>query len=495
MPFQQRTTDVPHRFHAVRDARTEHSSADRAAADRHAAGQPLRALEPAGMSFATLFQDERLDAVSEAVLELLRDIGAPFDGKSIPVALARGGTVGRIGVPRDAVVLMGMQRVLVGASIGSDPLAPVSRLWRGLQRRADVVVDIRQCTTLPGSDADLAGHQRDVLLFSQRLVDGTSRRRSSGAEHEAAGQWARARQAAEMAYSLAVTENRKLLLVLPVGRGTAAQQLFTDALERQARQQRLPSPRTVKAGLLSALLTGDGGRERWLVASVMSIDEMRATADEAVGDTGPWPVLSFGRTAAFYDMPAQQPGAPVDPLPFLLVVSSLLQRSGRADVARLLMNAALMTWAAVTRVREEFGTPMPVPVDAWISAVKANWGRAPLAPAPRERRASARSDTPVVAGLRLRIETSLSSTAVREAVNTAVMPAGLEVASVRASEGSIVVGRSSFDVRIRSQLGEPPLSDSAAGALVRALGSPLRCVAVEPWNPGASERPRARAVA
>lgn len=470
-------------------------TADRLASERHTAEQPLRALEPSGLSFASLLDDDRLNRVSLAVTELLRTIGVPLDGKSMPTALARGGTVGRIGVPRAATMLMAQQRVLIGASLGTDPLSPVSRLWRGLQRRADVVVDARQCTTLPGSDADLAGHQRDVLLFSQRLVDGTSRRRSTGDAHGAAGQWSRARQAAEMAYGLAVSEHRQLLLVLPVGRGTAAQQFFTDALERQSRLHRLPAPRTVKAGLLSALLTGDGGRERWLVASVMSIQELSLTAVEAVGDTGPWPVLSFGRTASFYDMPAQAPDESIDPLPFLLVVSSLLQRSGRVDVARTLMHASLVTASAVTRMREELGTSMAVPLDAWMAGVMANWGRAPLAPAPRERRSSERREFPVVAGLRLRIETSLSATAVREAVNAAVMPAGLEVASVRAAEAGAVSGVAAFDVRVRSRLGEPPLSDSAAGALVRALGAPLRCVAVEPWNPAAIERPRVRAVA
>jgi len=471
------------------------TTADRLMTERHAAEQPLRALEPAGLSFATLFEDERLDPVAQAVLELMRSIGAPLDGRSMPTALARGGTVGRIGVPRDATMLMAQQRVLIGASIGTDQLSPVSRLWRGLQRRADVVVDARQCTTLPGSDADQANQQRDVLLFSQRVVDVTSRRSTRDADQDAAGQWSRARQAAEMAYSLAVTENRKLLLVLPIGRGTAAQQFFTDALERQARLHRLPSPRTVKAGLLSALLTGDGGRERWLVASVMSIEELSVTAVEAVGDTGPWPVLSFGRTASFYDMPSQAPGACIDPLPFLLVVSSLLQRSGRAELARTLMHASLMTASAVTRMREELGTSLPVPLDAWMAGVMANWGRTPLAPALRERRGSERTEFPLVAGLRLRIETSLGASGVREAVNTSVMPAGLEVASVRAAEGRAVAGVSAFDVRVRSRLGEPPLSDAAAGALVRALGAPLRCVAVEPWNPAAPERPRARAVA
>jgi len=471
------------------------TSADRLTSERHAAEQPLRALEPVGVSFATLVEDERLDRVVQAVLDMLHTIGAPLAGTSMPTALARGGTVGRIGVPRAAMTLMTEQRVLIGASIGTDRLSPVSRLWRGLQRRADVVVDVRQCTTLPGSDADLADQQRDVLLFSQRLVDGTSRRRTRGAEHDAAGQWSRARQAAEMAYSLAVTENRQLLLVLPVGRGTAAQQFFTDALERQARLHRLPSPRTVKAGLLSALLTGDRGRERWLVASVMSIEELSVTAVEAVGDTGPWPVLSFGRTASFYDMPAQAPGQSVDPLPFLLVVSSLLQRSGRADVARTLLHASLITASAVTRMREELGTSLQVPLDAWMAGVMANWGRMPVVPAPRERRANVRRELPVVAGLRLRIETSLSATGVREAVSAAVMPAGLEVASVRAAEASASTGVPGFEVRVRSRLGEPPLSDSAADALVRALGVPLRCVAVEPWNPAAAERPRARAVA
>lgn len=468
---------------------------DRLMSARHEPERPLRALEPAGVSFATLVEDSRLDGVVESVLEMLRTVGAPLSGKSISTELARGGTVGRIGVPHEALRVMSQQRVVIGGSIGTNQLSPVSRLWRGLQRRADVMVDVRQCTTLPGSNADLAGHQRDVLLFSQRMLEGTSRRRANGADADAAGLWSRARHAAEMAYSLAVTENRPLLLVLPVGRGTASQQFFTDALERQARLHRLPSPRTVKAGLLSALLTGDRGRERWLVASVMSIEELSATAVEAVGDTGPWPMLSFGRAASFYDMPAQPLGEPIDPLPFLLVVSSLLQRGGRADVARTLLHASLITASAVTRMREELGTAFHVPLDAWMAGVIANWGRMPVAPVARERRASARRPLPVVAGLRLRIEASMTATGVRDAVSAAVMPAGLEVASVRAADAGATSGVSGFDVRVRSRLGEPPLSDSAAGAVVRALGVPLRCVAVEPWNPAASDRPRGRAIA
>ena len=61
----------------------------------------------------------------------------------------------------------------------------------------------------------------------------------------------------------------------------SAQQSFADALERQARVHRLPSPRIVKAGLLAALLCGESSTARWLVASVMPMSELSALATEA----------------------------------------------------------------------------------------------------------------------------------------------------------------------------------------------------------------------
>lgn len=63
-------------------------TADRLTSERHAAEQPLRALEPAALSFATLLEDERLDGVAQAVLALLRDIGSPLDGKSMQIGRA-----------------------------------------------------------------------------------------------------------------------------------------------------------------------------------------------------------------------------------------------------------------------------------------------------------------------------------------------------------------------------------------------------------------------
>lgn len=441
------------------------------------------------LTVAALFQHDAQAALLQTLQEVIGRIGMPIETRLISAALARGGTVGRIGVPSEAATSMLQQRIVIGATVGSDPLAPVARLWRGLQRRADVSVDLRQCTTLPGSAADRAGNQRDIQLFSQRVVDATPRRRR-GASGDMAHEWARAREAAEMAYRIATAEQRRLLLVLPVGRSTDAQQLFSDALERQARLHRMQLPRTVKAGLLSALLSGDAGRERWLVASVIPIAELSAMACEAVGDSGPWPVVSVGRHATFCDMPAA-PADAVDPLPLLLVISTLLHRGGHPDLARTLQQAAVVTSSAERRMREELGSDMLVPMDAYLRGLLANWGRVPVAVTPRDRRAVGR-DMPVVAGLRLRIETALSANALREAVSTALSASGLEVASVRSAE--VMPGRDAglYDVRVRSRLGEPPLGDDAAHAIASALGQVLRCVAVEPWSPSAPvERPRA----
>lgn len=465
-------------------------------ADAHGVAHAVLPFSPPTLTLASLFENPAHTQLLAAFETFGRAISLPVECKTIPAALARGGIVGRIGVAREATATMQQQQIVIGATVGSDLLAPVPRLWRGLQRRADVTLDLRQCTTLPGSAADRAGNQRDILLFSQRVLGGTPRRRGSrgSAGSDMAHDWARARDAAETAYRLCAVEQRRLLLVLPVGRSTEAQQLFTDALVRQARLHRMPPPRTVKAGLLSALLSGDAGRERWLVASVISIGELSTLACEAVGDTGPWPVISLGRHALFCDMPASTAAA-VDPLPLMLVIATLLRRDGRVAIARTLMQAALVTSSAEWRMREELGTDMPVPVQAYLSGVLANWGRAPMAILPRDRRAVRRDSAPVVTGLRLRIETTLSAAALRDAVTTALVPTGLEVASVRSAEG--LSGRETcfYDVRVRGRLGEPPLDDAAALAMASALSDSLRCVSVEPWLPTAvSERMPAGAI-
>jgi len=426
------------------------------------------------LTVAVLLDDATHLSQFTALRALGTAIGAPLDCAMMPATLARGGTVGRIGVPAEAMALMQHQRVMLGATFGADPLLPVARLWRGLQRRADVQVDVRQCTTLVGSDAHRSGNQRDVLLFSQRVVEGSPRRRSrsGGAADAAAADWARARDAADLAYRLAAAEERRLLLVLPVGRGTEAQQLFGDALERQARVHRMAMPRTVKAGLLAALLSGESGDERWLVASVIPIDDLSLMVREAVGDTGPWPVISIGRDVTFVDMPA----APTaEPLPMLLAMSTLLQRSARSELARTLLQATLLTGSAVSRMREELGGALRVPVDAFMQGVLANWGRVSPASAPHDRRVARRESVPEVIGLRLRVATHLSAAALRETVTAALMPAGLEVASVRSADASM------FDVRVRTRLGEPPLSESAGEAMRVVLRDSMRCVAVEPW--------------
>jgi len=445
----------------------------------------------APMAAAALFEDPVLVTMLAGVEAFSASLGAPLDCRVIPASLARTGTVGRIGVPSDATTVMLAQGLMLGATFGTDPLTPVSRLWRGLQRRADVYVDVRQYTTLAGSRADLAGNQRDVLLFSQRIIEGAARRPrlATGGADASAQEWSRAREAADLAYRLAAAEQRKLLLVLPVGRGTEAQQFFADALARQARLHRMPPARVVKAGLLAALLSGEGGSERWLVASVIPIDELSALAAEAVGDAGPWPVISIGRDVTFVDMPTTTTG---DPLPLLLVLSTLLQRSGRSDLASALLQATLLTASAVSRMREELGGTLSVPTDDFLAGVLANWGRVPPVPAMRERRASVRVPAPVVAGLRLRMETTLAAVALREAVAAALMPAGLEVASVRSVENVMQRDFATFDVRVRSRLGEPPLGDSAAYAMASVLSEGLRCLSVEPWMPSVADRPRPR---
>ena len=143
-------------------------------------------------------------------------------------------------------------------------------------------------------------------------------------------------------------------------------------------------------------------------------------------------------------------------------------------------------------MREELGGTLSVPTDDFLAGVLANWGRVPPVPAMRERRASVRVPAPVVAGLRLRMETTLAAVALREAVAAALMPAGLEVASVRSVENVMQRDFATFDVRVRSRLGEPPLGDSAAYAMASVLGEGLRCLSVEPWMPSVADRPRPR---
>ncbi len=448
------------------------------------------AAEP--IQFATLCADGRLDDVVREVQLFARDIGVTLDWECIPAHLARGGTVGRIGVPQDAIALMLRQQVVIGSSVGADPLAPVSRLWRGLQRRADVMIDTRQCTTLPGSAADVAGVERDVLLVSQRVLERSGPRHNGTDATDSADQWTRARESAELVYRLAAVEQRSVLLVVPVGRATETQQHFSNALARQARLHRMTPPRTVKAGLLSALLTGNTGRERWLVASVMTIDDLAAMAAEAVGGTGPWPVISIGRSAQFCGMP-QQALTQMDAVPLLLVIEYLLRRAGHLEKARLLLQAVRTTEAALHRTREEWGAPLEMPLRAYLQAIQSNWGRLSVASAVRDRRQVQRVG-PVVSGLRLRIESQLGAAEVRALVSASLMPAGLEVASVRSADAAPGSSTGVLDVRVRSRLGEPPLSDDAAAAMIQALGTAVHCTSVEPWFPGASaSADRARA--
>jgi hypothetical protein len=443
--------------------------------------------------FATLCADVRLDDTIRDVEAFTARIGVPLKWEAIPTHLARGGTVGRIGVPQAAAALMLRQQVVIGSSANDEPLAPVSRLWRGLERRADVLIELRQCTTLPGSAAADAGVERDILLVSQRLVERNSPKQQVSADHDSADLWARARESADLVYRLAGADQRNVLLVLPVGRATAPQQLFSDALARQARLHRMTPPRTVKAGLLSALLTGDTGRERWLVASVMPIAELAATADEAIGATGPWPVIGLGRHATFCGMPRAASGQ-VDVVPLLLVLEFLMRRAGQVDLARDLLHAMRTTMAALHRAREEFGSPFELPVPALLQGIISNWGRLAPSGAGRDRRGAARAG-PEISGLKLRIESALAASELRALIAAPLMRGGLEVASVRNIDAAPDAPSPAYEVRVRSRLGEPPLADDAAQALVNALGKAVHCTAVEPWIvAGAAERGRTRPV-
>jgi hypothetical protein len=116
----------------------------------------------------------------------------------------------------------------------------------------------------------------------------------------------------------------------------------------------------------------------------MPMGELSALTTEAIGDAGPWPVVSVGRGATFYDMPASAPDAH-DPVPLLLVIVHMLQRSGRSAWARALCDALLVTRTAEVRMREELGTDLPVPTDAFLNGVLANWGRTPAGSAVGER--------------------------------------------------------------------------------------------------------------
>ena len=63
----------------------------------------------------------------------------------------------------------------------------------------------------------------------------------------------------------------------------------------------------------------------------------------------------------------------------------MLQRSGLAASARALCDAVLVTRTAEVRMREELGTDLPVPTEAFLNGVLANRGRSPAGSAVGER--------------------------------------------------------------------------------------------------------------
>ena len=337
---------------------------------------PAVAETPASvLRLTTLLGEPAFARAADAAFALVAALGKSVEARALPASLARAGTVGRIGVPHEACSAIGAHRMMIAASVGADPLAPIPRLLRGMQRVAGVLVDVQQCTTLPGSTAARAGMQRDVLLVSHRLRDRAPVPAAAAALSSDA--CTRAREAAELVYRLAAAEQRTVLLVLPVGRATVLQRVFADALERQARANRLAPARVVKAGLLSALLSGESGGERWLAASVMRMDDLRALTIEAIGDTGPWPVMSIGRESTFFDMPAAVDNTG-HAIPLLLVMVYLLQQHGDSSRAGALFRAMLTTQTAAVRMREELGSDLTIPIDAFLAGVLANWGRSQI---------------------------------------------------------------------------------------------------------------------
>ena len=402
----------------------------------------------------------------------------------IPADLARGGTVGRIGVAADAVRLMQQQRLLLSsAKTADDPLSPVPRMWRGLQRRAQVLLDVQRCVTLPGSDAARRGNLRDVLLVSHRQHDRRATRRSGTGEVP----WGLdAQRAAELCWSIAVSEQRTVLLVEPIGRVTPAQRDFAAALCSVARAHRAPAPRSVKAGVMAALLTGDHTVSRHLLASAMPMSELHHTACAAVGDPGPWPVLSIGRQASFYEV-VDSEGPMTLALSMLLALVSVLERSGQPTLARTLMQSIQVSCAAAARLRD------PDPADAaqqaalFLSAIRANWGRDPNPAAVARTSGAPRASDSAIAGLRIRIESALPLHEVRERLLAAAQQAGVDMASVRRIESAD--GAPLYDVRVRPLLGQLELPASTVVLLTQLQAAPMQCRLVEPWSASRLTRP------
>jgi hypothetical protein len=445
-------------------------------------------LDPQRLSVGTLLDATDADVAAEGLQRLASGVGLPLDHRSISPALARGGTVGRIGVPQDAVAVMRRQRVLIGALNADDALAPVTRLWRGLQRRADVLVDLQHCSTAADDVRGPGTGARDLLLCTQRLFERATRRLSLDAE--SADQWLRARQVAEMAYRIATADGRQVLLVSPIGRGTEAQQLLSEAMHRQARQQRAAAPRTVKAGLLAALLIGDHTRDKQMIVSVMPMDELSALVTEAIGQARRWPVLSVGAETSFYTIQVGADGTS-DFGALCHVLVNLAQRAGRPDLAVRLQQALALSTAAADRMREELGAPLHVPATALADAVLANLDRA--APGGAALQKPLPPDAATVTGVRVRVETILSAAAVRDQLTAALVPTGVEVASVRAVDAAQpATDRGVYDIRLRLQLGEVALGDNAGHALLALLECGARVLSVEPWIPGSTERLRPR---
>ncbi|HYW49831.1 MAG TPA: hypothetical protein VE861_04445 [Gemmatimonadaceae bacterium] len=343
-----------------------HASLVAAPSRRVAVDMPLPA-GPITLPLAALL-DDKDGTLLDTLMHFAARIGVALQAASIPASLARSGTVGRIGVPRESIALMLEKGMLLGSTIGSDALEPVPRLWRGLQRRAGVFVDLQRCGTAERAE------MRDVLLLSQRVPEWPGLRRSAGEGDTVAAQWLRARQAAEVAYQRAVAEDRRVLLVTPIGRSTDAHRYLRDAMDRQARLHRLPAPRSVKAALLSSLIGAHDGDVRWLVASVTPIHELRTMMSEVLDDITPWPVLSIGTDVTCCDL-RHRDTATRDPMSLLLALVTLLEEGGHRTHAATLLDAILLTDAASRRMREELGGTLDVPSNEFLDGVVANFGR------------------------------------------------------------------------------------------------------------------------
>jgi hypothetical protein len=428
------------------------------------------------LRLAILTTEPAMDSALDAARRVLAHAGVALDARPIPESALKGGTVGRIGVPQAVLDAVEGADAVLAPVIGRDPLEPATRLWRGLVRRYAAERDVSAMQTLPGSPAARAGHARDLVLVAQRMrVDGST-------THDDIDGWGRARRTAERVVRMAIADERDILVVTPPGRLGPQAKLLADAVDREARTHRITPPQVIKAGMLAAHIAGRRGVRRAVIVSAMTMAELRATLDNAIGSLGPWPAVSEGADRPFIavELPATDDVQCVDPTGLLLACSMLLRERGDR-AGEMLLHAMQVTVAAEARMRHVPAERLRIPAHQVAAAVIANWGR--VLPA-AEAHGMPLHDGQGADGLIVRIQTALAPADASEAMQAIVSAHGMQVAAVRAADLVPVLTTPVLDVRMRIGLGEPTLTDARVGALVRAVAAQFRCLLVAPWTPG-----------